>query len=777
MQKIVLTILLLCFSLTFWAQKSDANIIGHVTSGNEHLPYVNIQLKGTNLGTLTDESGHYQLIDLPPGNHIIIFSFVGYKPIEKTVFLVKNKTTELKINLEQDVLGLDEVVITGDRTLESRSESPVIVQSIGADKIETTQSTTLGESLNFSSGIRTETNCSNCGFSQVRMNGMEGPYSQILINNRAIFSGLAGVYGLEMIPTNMIEKIEVVKGGGSALYGGNAIAGTINLIMADPYMNSYEAGISGSQIGVGMDEQAYDQVINFNTTIVNKNYRTGLSLYGSNRTRDFWDANGDGYSELVSIENSTFGARFNQHIGKRSKVVIDFFNIKEKRRGGNKFDSQLHEADIAEALEHDITSAAITFDRHMRKNDLISIFASGQSVQRDSYYGANQSLKDYGKTLDFSGILGAQYKMLMKNGKLIAGVEYSINELDDTKLGYPVLSADSSSIQHTDNTVIVDQGKTTLGSYLQYELNISKFKIAVGARYDVYSIKDHQDIINDKEGKVFSPRVNVMYKLKKNLKLRASYSQGFRAPQIFDEDLHIEASGSRKVTHRNDPLLVAEKSNSYMASFDYYHKMKSSYFTVLLEGFYTQLNNPFANERTDLGNGEVIYTRTNSESGAVIQGINAEFGIYPSGNFKLNFGGTIQSSVYEEAQEFNEKMFFRTPNHYGFITMDYDITKEWCFSLSGSYTGAMLIPYHGHLIANPDTGELRESDDFFDLGVKIRYTFSAGSTKVQLFGGLKNILNSYQSDHEVGVDKDPSYIYGPAQPRTIYVGLKVGNLL
>jgi outer membrane receptor for ferrienterochelin and colicins len=89
---------------------------------------------------------------------------------------------------------------------------------------------TLSEGLSFSPGLRIENDCQNCGFSQVRMNGMEGPYSQILINSHPIFSGLAGVYGLELIPTNMIERIEVVRGGGSALYGSNAIAGTINII-------------------------------------------------------------------------------------------------------------------------------------------------------------------------------------------------------------------------------------------------------------------------------------------------------------------------------------------------------------------------------------------------------------------------------------------------------------------------------------------------------------------------------------------------------------------
>jgi len=138
------------------------------------------------------------------------------------------------LNWIRNVLGIEEVVVTGDRNKTNRTESSTIVSILTPKLFATIQSVTLSEGLNFCPGLRMENNCQNCGFSQVRMNGMEGPYSQILINGRPIFSGLAGVYGLELIPSSMIERVEVVRGGGSALYGSNAIAGTINLIFKRP---------------------------------------------------------------------------------------------------------------------------------------------------------------------------------------------------------------------------------------------------------------------------------------------------------------------------------------------------------------------------------------------------------------------------------------------------------------------------------------------------------------------------------------------------------------
>ena len=181
---------------------------------------------------------------------------MGFRTEEKEVTVKSGESITLNFELVNDYFGMDEVVVSANRGEQKRSEAPVIMNTISPKLFKTIQSPTLSEGLNFTPGLRLENNCQNCGFSQVRMNGLEGPYSQILINSRPIFSGLAGVYGLELIPSNMIERIEVVRGGGSALYGGNAIAGTINILLKDPISNCYEAGASYALTGVGMKGSA-----------------------------------------------------------------------------------------------------------------------------------------------------------------------------------------------------------------------------------------------------------------------------------------------------------------------------------------------------------------------------------------------------------------------------------------------------------------------------------------------------------------------------------------
>ena len=165
----------------------------------------------------------------------------------------------------------------------------------------------------------------------MRLNGLEGAYSQILINSRPIFSALNSVYGLDQIPTNIVERVEVVRSGGSALYGSNAIAGTINIITKDPVENTWEFRSNTALIA----GDALDQTFNLNGSVVNESLTSGITFYGMSRHRDSYDANGDGFTELVKLENTVLGAKAFFKPGKTSKITLDFSALEEYRRGGN----------------------------------------------------------------------------------------------------------------------------------------------------------------------------------------------------------------------------------------------------------------------------------------------------------------------------------------------------------------------------------------------------------------------------------------------------------
>ncbi len=788
---IIIAFLILAMVRLNYAQqkKTDGNLFGHVLSAEEqdHIPFATILIEGTTIGTTTDETGHYQLVNLPEGSYVLRAQLIGYKPHIKEVKVVAGQTIEVNFELELDVLGLEEVVVTANRNESNRRDASSIVSTLSPKLFSSTQSVNLSEGLNYCTGLRMENNCQNCGFTQLRMNGMEGPYSQILINSRPIFSGLAGVYGLELIPANMIERVEVIRGGGSALYGSNAIAGTVNLILKDPITNSYEFGVNSGLIGLGLSnagKMAIDNAVNFNTSLVSSDSKSGMSLFGFYRNRDAFDANNDDFSEISTLDNITVGSRIYHRFTTKDKLVADFFTINEERRGGDRFDYPLHQANIAEAVTHNINTAALTYEHYFRDKDIFSVYASAQRINRDSYYGAEQSLSDYGNTKDLSYATGIQYTANFKKAELLLGVENTGSWLKDTKLGYPDLDSiiivnDSTvEIPSRENTLVADQSIITTGVFSQYEFTLAKFKFSIGARLDNYVVANNKNENAGISGTVLSPRLSVKYDIKEYLQSRISYSQGYRAPQIFDEDLHIETSGSRQVIHVNSPDLKQENSSSYMASLDFNKKIGKISLSVLVEGFYTELENPFANEYGEADeSGSVVYTRINAEEGAVVQGVNMEITIAPSKDVILKTGFTMQSSEYGEEVEFEEKRFFRTPGQYGFMNLDWTLSKKWSFSSSLNYTGKMLVPYFGTALAVPEDGELRETNPFFDAGAKLSYTVKLNGAKLQLFAGMKNIFNSYQNDFDYGIERDPGYMYGPMLPRMLYFGLRFGNLL
>ncbi|MBQ5374426.1 MAG: TonB-dependent receptor, partial [Bacteroidaceae bacterium] len=286
----------------------DGNTIaGHVIEleTEEGLPFATVKIVETGAGTTTDENGNFLFKHIPEGEYTLRAEMMGFVPLEKKVTVRKEFAVDVHFALEEIALDINEVVVSANRNEVSRKDAPVVVNVLGEKLFETTNTTDLAKALNYQSGMRVENNCQNCGFPQVRINGLEGPYSQILINSRPIISALSGVYGLEQIPVNMIERVEVVRGGGSALFGANAVGGTINIITKDPINNSYQVASTLSNA----NGKSWEQYMGANASLAGKDNVYGLALYQTYRNRNPYDDNGDGFSEIGKLNMNTFGLR------------------------------------------------------------------------------------------------------------------------------------------------------------------------------------------------------------------------------------------------------------------------------------------------------------------------------------------------------------------------------------------------------------------------------------------------------------------------------------
>lgn len=818
MKKIIYSLLVLVALLTNYniGFSKNNDIVKRVIKGTvidkatqQPVPYATVAVEGLTLGAVTNFNGEFEIKNVPLGTYNIVARCIGYKLSKLSLILKESNNNTLNFKISEDFIGLEQVVVTADRNNVQRRDAPVVVNSIPTKLLEHTAAATLADGLAFSPGLRVENDCNNCGFSQVRMNGLEGPYTQILINSRPIFSGLAGVYGLEHIPANMIQRVEVVRGGGSALFGGNAIAGTINIITKDPVSNSFKVGAKYGIIGVGAKnagDVASDINVDFNASVVTDNHKSGIFIFGMNRNRDEWDANDDNFSDLVQLKNVSAGFRAYHRFSDLSKLTAEYHIVDEKRRGGDQLDLPAHEALVAEEVSHRINSGGLVFDHFFNadRNTKMSIYASGQKINRHSYYGAAKLEDDkgvklatpipdnsaYGKTDDLAMAIGAQLFVKSNNfivapADITLGVENTYNTLDDNKLGY----YNYESKKFVPTTKIADQTSNTIGLFAQSKWDFDWIQFLVGARFDSYKIKNSVDGA-DYSNTVISPRANILFNLSDDMQLRMSYARGFRAPQIFDEDLHIEASSARRVIHKLAANLKEETSNSYTLSWDYTKNIGKWQTYLLAEGFYTRLNDPFFNDFSDIDkDGNMVMLRKNA-NGAVVKGVNMELKIAPSHFVDFQAGMTVQSSKYDDAIDQGEdsdvastttKEILRTPKTYGYFALNWKPLHEFTTTISGNYTGPMhLIHLSGGLNKSGDeiAESLVKSDSFMDMSINFAYHFDLGrEVKLQFDFGVKNIFNAFQDDFDYGPGRDAGYIYGPLNPRTIYLGIKLGNLL
>ena len=797
-------------------EKTDANIRGSVVDSKTQQPlsHASVLVVGTVITTTTDAEGHYALNNLPLGKVKIEVRSAGYRTLRQEVTTERSYTTEQNFELTPDEIALDEVVVSANRSLTLRRESPVIVNVLDTKLFESTHSTTLAQGLNFQPGVRTEDNCTNCGFSQVRINGLDGHYSQILVDSRPVFTALQGVYGLEQIPANMIERVEIVRGGGSALFGASAIGGTINIITKEPSENSAE--LAHTITGATNGSTAFDNNTTGNVSVVTTNGRAGFYLYAQSRHRSAYDRDGDGYTDLPTLDNKTLGLSTFLRLTDYSKVTLKYHGLKEFRRGGNNLFLPPHEANIAEQIEHTINGGSLAYDLfNPNGKGHFSAYASFQNVDRKSYYGGlgelasaaegqkalneayklglsldmseedaaklpddqqqilanaqafDKAQRAYNVTHNINYIAGAQYvhnfdRLLFMPADLTVGAEYSFDRIKDRSLGYNSL---------------LEQRVRISSAFVQNEWKNAHWGLLLGGRLDKHNLISHL---------IFSPRVNLRYNPTPNTNFRLTYAGGFRAPQAFDEDLHTKISDGDRVKIALAKDLKEERSHSFSASADLYKSFGTVQTNLLIEGFYTRLNNMFATRKLAddvVIDGARVEERYNS-NGATVFGLNLEGKASLTSWAQLQAGFTWQNSRYRTAEEWDDdaadefkttKRLLRTPDTYGYFTLNVRPMIDFNVSLSGVYTGRMYVGHpKGGSERTKDFSIIEHTPSFLTLNLKLAYDFYLyNQVKLQASAGVQNLLDAYQKDLDKGPSRASDYVYGPTQPRSLFLGVKI----
>jgi len=752
----ILPALLLLLSASAVAQ--NGSVKGKVKANGEAVAYANIILSNTTLGASSGKQGAFEVKNIPPGNYELVVSAIGFQTSTLKIKVTADQQATVDVAMNETFSALNEVVVTGTRTSRRRLESPVAVNILDSRTFNITQSNTLSDGLCFQPGLRMETDCQTCNYSQLRMNGMGGSYSQILINSRPVFSSLMSLYGLEQIPSNMIDRVEVVKGGGSVLYGSSAIAGTVNIITKEPKKSSFTVSNNTSLV----DGKVPDNFINANVTAVNEDQNAGVSFFASHRNRDAYDANGDGYSEMPKLTNNSFGFNAFLKFDPRNKLELNGWSINEERRGGNKIDEQADKADQSEYRLHNILVGGFNYEHKFRnENTSFSVYGSAQNTKRTHYTGMDH-VDGWGHTKNHSFQGGIQVNHTLNDflgGKntLTTGIEEQYEYTFDEIKAYDYL---------------IDQKVNLAGAFLQSDWEVTpNFTVLSGLRLNKS---------NRVKEAIVTPRLSMLYKLGTTTQFRASYARGFKAPQALETDMHMAFANGGVSVIRVSPDLIAETSNSFNASVDFNKASETLIYGFTLDGFYTRLNNVFILEETgtdEKGNQQLI--RKNGGI-ATVKGVTLEGRLNYSQRFQLETGVTLQKSEYGDPVAWSTDLpgstkYLRTPEVYGFYTLTILPQSRFNAALSGVLTGPMDIP---HFAGAPgvDKDLVKRTSTFLETNIKLSYRFTLKSIgqDLQFNAGIQNIFNQYQDDFDTGKNRDSNYIYGPGRPRTFFFGLKFG---
>lgn len=635
----------------------------------------------------------------------------------------------------------EQITVTATANKMKFEDVPVKTYLISHQEIEETKPINLAEALSFTTGVRVETDCQNCNYTQVRLNGLEGKYSQILVDGLPVISSLASVYGLEQIPSEMIDRIEVVKGGASSIYGSNAIGGVINLITKEPQENSTVLRLQNESI---LGKPFFK--LGLTSSFVSKDGKTKAFFFGSYYNRQPVDVNGDGFSNLGIMMDTSFGGNIYRNFPSiNGKLKFSFARIHEYRRGGDNLDRPPHEAMICEMARTNRLDLNVSWEQSFG-SDLLKVSFSQTFLNRNSYYGANRDPNAYGETSDPLSIILVQYSFPLGEHIFTLGTSYQREHLWDEAPAY--------------NRTIDDE-YINYGFFVQDDFSMGNgVDLLIGSRFDKHTKVNRI---------IASPRISLLLKPINGLSLRTTLSTGFRAPQIFDEDLHITMIGGEGFIVKNDPALREERSYSLYIGGDYLTGKNDRSLLLSAGFFYTRLENQFQLHEIEGTGNSRVFLRTNGK-GAKVWGVEFDVGFKIAAHLELDAGWTIERTRLDDPEpEFGAMELFKTPYSYGYIKVVAFLPIDMKLLVSYQYTGSMKLPHYSGYIPED---RLETTEPYSVFNINLSKEIRVGEENVEIYAGVYNIFNVFQKDIDRGPLRDAGYIYGPSKPRTFIFGIR-----
>lgn len=757
---IPVVIVLTTFSTAVMSQ--HRNIHGNVKDREtaEALEYVSIHVAGTSIGISTDANGHFTL-QLPKEyvDGKLVASYIGYDA--DTIPLIPGRSV-YNFSLKAGADALGEVVISGTMKEVSKLESPVPVEVYTARFFKSNPVPSVFDALQNVNGVRPQINCNICNTGDIHINGLEGPYTMVMIDGMPVVSGLSTVYGLSGIPQSLIERVEVVKGPASTLYGSEAVGGLINIITTKPadapVLSADVFGTSwgevnadlGGKLSVGRRAQSL----------------VGVNYFSYNNPADH---NNDGFTDVtlqnrISVFNKwDFEQKDNRVFSLAGRYVY------EDRWGGDMDWSRAFRGGDSIYGESIYTSRWELFGTYqlpLREKIMLQFSANGHD--QNSVYGNTPYIAQ-----QYIGFGQVTWNKQLKNNDLLAGIPFRYTYYDDNTPATAVFDTLGSGGNLPSHTYLP-------GLFVQDEISIdAQNKLLLGIRYDYNSI----------HGSIFTPRFNYKWiSGDKNNVLRLGFGNGYRVANVFTED-HAALTGAREIvfTEALDP------ETSWNGNVNFVKKIFTKGGTFIgLDAtvFYTYFTNKIIADY-DTDPNKIIYD--NLDGYAVSGGASLNVDIAFDFGLKLLAGGTYMD-VYSVENGLRARQMF-TERFTGVWNAAYTIGK---IGVAIDYTGNVYSPMRLPLLSASDPRS-PYSPWWSIQNIQITKRFKKG---VELYGGVKNLLNwtpgkgnpfiiartedpfdkqvqfdadgqaMITPDNPYALTFDPTYVYGPNQGIRGFIGFR-----
>lgn len=707
MQKVLIFIgLILLISSQSWAQ---FQVQGRVESDNKPLEFATVYISELKKGATTDENGLFVLPNIPAGKWSVEVSLLGYRKISKILSLPL-ENGDLVFVLENLDSSLDEVVVSGTLQEVSKTNSPVPVEVYKSGFFRANPTPSIFESLQNVNGVRPQVNCNVCNTGDIHINGLEGPYTMVLIDGMPIVSGLSTVYGLTGIPQSLIDRIEVVKGPASTLYGSEAVGGLINIITK----RSEVAPAVGAEVMVSSWAEV-NADLGFKSTLGKKaRSLTGMNVFWYDRPID---NNDDGFTDVTlqkrfslfqKLEFDRPGAKVFSLAGRY--MYEDRWggemNWTPEFRGGNEI--------YGESIYTSRWELFGNYELPRLKNVMFQFSANGHnqnSVYGETVYIATQKI----------GFGQLTYRKQAGINNLLMGAAYRYTYYDDNTGATGLEGASNQpSLIHLP------------GIFLQNEFNFSpKSTLLAGIRYDYNSI----------HGAVVSPRLNYkLTSLDKSSILRISAGNGFRVANVFTED-HAALTGAREVVFEEE--LAPEKS--WNGNINYVKKVYSTagnYFSFDGTAFYTHFSNRIVPDYETNPN-QIIYA--NLDGKAVSKGLSLNVDAAFQSGLNLMAGATLMDVSLTENGETVRQLL--TERFSGVWNVGYHFHS---INLRVDYTGNVYSPMRLPLL-----GELDDRPEYSPWFSIQNIQLSRKFGNWEIYGGVKNLLNFTPPANSIARAFDP----------------------